>query len=182
MIEVHDVFPTKFFSYKIEDKELLRNIYDEVYSKKDQIKSISWANEYQNSDVCATDYSNRLSIESFSTASEILNQKLNQIGFSFELDEYWTALYKKIAIHPMHNHREKIFHRCNYSGILYLTNSGSTDFFTNNPSSFDNNISIISESGRFVLFPSVLPHQVVTNLDSDVERCVIAFNGVLKQL
>ena len=38
MIETFDIFPSKFFSYKIADQELLQKIYNEVYQKREQIK------------------------------------------------------------------------------------------------------------------------------------------------
>lgn len=182
MIETIDVFPTKFFTHKISDNEVLQNIYDEIYSKRDKIRNTSWATQHQSSDCYITDYQNTVNIDSFLVALEIFQKELNQNGLAFDLQNYWTTLYKKVAHHPMHIHRSKIVMPNNYDGIFYVTSTGSTNFYSNNPSSFDNEITLPSESGRFVLFPSTLPHQVITNLESDEERCVIAFNGELKEL
>ena len=182
MIESLDVFPTRFYTSKISDKEVLQNIYDEIYSKKDKMRSISWATDHQNPDSYITDYECPVNIDSFLSAFEILKRELNQSGLDFDIDKYWTALYKKAAFHLMHTHSPAAITSQNYSGIFYISSVGSTNFFSNNPSSFLNEMSIPSESGRFVLFPSNLPHQVIFNVDSDEERCVISFNGTLKEV
>ena len=181
MIETVDIFPSKFFSYKIADQELLQKIYNEVYQKREQIKGVSWATQSQSTDVYITDYSNTVKIESFHDAIRLLIDEMNQNGILMKMVLYWTSLYKNTAVHPMHNHYVNILQPYNYSGILYLTNSGSTDFFSNNPSSFEQVRSVESDAGRFILFPSSIPHQVSTTLESDQERCVIAFNCELRQ-
>lgn len=181
MIESVDIFPTRFFGYKIEDDTLIQNIYSEVYEKRDKIRSISWATEIQG-DSYTTDYNSPVKIENFHLAMDLLSKSFAEAGVHFTLTEYWTALYKKGSYHTMHNHTDNILKKDNYSGILYLTNCGQTYFFSQNASSFDSFFTVRSQSGRFVLFPSSMPHQVVANLDSDEERCVIAFNGDLREL
>lgn len=182
MIETLEVFPTKFYSHKISDNEVLQNIYDEIYSKRDIIRNTSWATQHQSSDCYITDYENTVNVDSFLVALDIFQKELNQAGLDFDMSKYWTVLYKKVAFHQMHTHSTGILSDDNYSGIFYVTSTGSTDFYSNNASSSHNHLNISSESGRFVLFPANIPHQVITNLESDEERCVISFNGRLKEL
>lgn len=177
MIETFDFFPTKFFVKEIEDKNLVTNIAEEVYSNQEKIKSISWANEEQDSEIYATDFCDRVQIKSFELLMEDLKQEFaNQYQIEVRDFIYWTSFYKKFSAHQMHSHQAVFIEDYNYSGILYLNSIGSTEFFSVNPCSFQSRETIPSKLGRIVMFPSNLPHQTVSRFDSDVERCIIAFN------
>ena len=182
MLETVDLFPSKFFSFQFTDTEILQSIVEEVYSKKEKMTATSWAQGGGKSeDNYVTDYKNPQKIESFEVAfSQVLNA-LEQINLQYEMTRYWTALYKKFSIHELHEHNGGILQPINYSGILYLSDVGLTEFFTHNPSSFTNNVRIPSQYGRVILFPASIPHQVITDFDFNVERCVIAFNGIMRQ-
>jgi hypothetical protein len=176
MIDEIDLFPTKFFSMKIED-DLLSSLTKEVYERREDLKRLSWATQQQSCENYITDYYNSKKYESFDQVNDILKSAFLEKELKFDLYKYWTAFYKKYSIHEMHTHKDKILVRHNYSGILYLTNIGSTQFFSTNPSSFHNTLGVNSDYGSIVMFPANIPHQVITdNFDSNVERCIIAFN------
>jgi hypothetical protein len=176
MIEELDLFPTKFFSIKLEENELLSPLTKEVYENREEIKSLSWATQEQSCENYITDFVKPKQYASFNRISEYLRYNFSEMGYAFDMDMYWTAFYKKFSIHEIHAHKPSILTDTNYSGVLYLSSIGSTNFFSSNPSSFYNTIQIESEYGRIVMFPSNVPHQAITNFDSDVERCIIAFN------
>ena len=181
MLEEFDIFPTKFFTTRIDDDNLLSSLTQEVYDSKEEIKKLSWATQEQSCENYITDYCKPKKYEAFGRVADLLKNIFSESGLEFDLYRYWTALYKKYSIHEMHSHKSSILLNPNYSGILYMSNVGDTNFFSTNPSSFNNTTSIKSEHGRIVMFPANVPHQVVTNFDSDVERCVIAFNFRLSE-
>ena len=182
MIETIDLFPTRLFTFKIEDEKLLEDITYEVYQNKDRMKAVSWANEVTNHEDFIVDFKSPQKVESFEIVAKQIQNHFIDMGMKYELTKYWTALYKKYSVFEMHDHFTHMLQRNNYSGILYLTNVGGTQFFTHNASSFEKNATVHSEYGRVLVFPSSLPHQVITHWDSDVERCVISFNGVMSEL
>jgi len=92
-----------------------------------------------------------------------------------DIEQYWTAIYTKTAYHSTHNHASNILDKINYSGILYLTDIGSTNFYSTNPSSFENKFYSKSEVGKILIFPSTIPHSVEPTMDES-KRVVVAFN------
>lgn len=182
MIQEVDLFPSKFFSFQFTDTELLQSIVEEIYSKKQSMKATSWAQGSGKSEEnYVTDFSNPQCIKSFEMASQKIVEALGEVGLQYQLTKYWTALYKKFSIHELHEHNGGILQPINYSGILYLSDVGLTEFFSHNPSSFQTSTRIPSQYGRVIMFPASIPHQVITDFDFSVERCVIAFNGIMRQ-
>lgn len=182
MFSEMDAFPTKFFIFGVEDKALLTDLVTEVHQRKNEIKAISWGSQAHYGDTYNTDFSASITLAHFERVKEYISGVFSKNGFKYSIVDYWTALYKKGSDHPIHNH--KLFcveeRNVNYSGILYLSSTGRTHFYSDNVSSWNRAFNINSEFGKIILFPSTTLHSATADPSDERERCIIAFNGVLE--
>lgn len=174
-----DIFPTKFFQLDVEDSlcyELLRDID----SNRREMELINNTHNKQPSEDYITDYRNPVKLKVFDSIMENLKAFFGNIGYDFILRDYWTAIYNGFGSHTIHTHKGNITNHANYSGILYLTSIGSTEFFSSCPHSWDKVFTYPSQFGKILMFPSMLPHHAVNEVKLDNERYVVAFNADLK--
>ena len=174
-----DLFPTRFFQINLDQVDAY-NVLNEILRKEDEIRLISSTRQKQSSDEYATDYryshtQNSIGLETMNVVFDKLKIIFEENNSTIDIDSYWTAIYSKTAHHSSHTHANSILDTINYSGILYLTDIGSTDFYSTNPSSFQDKFTSNSEFGKILIFPSSIPHSVEPTLDES-KRVVVAFN------
>jgi len=174
-----DLFPVKFFEIRL-DKVDAFNVLNEILKKEDEIRLISSTRQNQSADEYATDYSfdqdqKVVELESINSVFDKIKTAFEENNSIIDIYQYWTAIYTKTAHHLTHDHADNMLDRLNYSGILYLTDLGSTTFYSTNPSSFENKISLDSEVGKIIIFPSKIPHSAQPTMDES-KRVVVAFN------
>jgi hypothetical protein len=173
-----DVFPTKFFEFNI-DRNDAYNVINEILRNREQIKTISSTTQPQSTDVYQTDFCDPIKLETFEQIIQNISSKFAEYNSTFVLKEYWTAIYKSFGWHNLHNHNYGITDTINYSGILYLSDIGSTTFFSDSPTSFESSVNIQSQTGKIIFFPAKLPHVYEPTLVEANERFVVPFNGSL---
>jgi hypothetical protein len=124
---------------------------------------------------------NQLKLWITSVAQEFIND-VNKTNHRFLITESWAHVTRQHGYHEPHRHTH-----CTWSGIFYVDSdlpaSGANSIFLpyyieHRPGtefSFDK-FDVEFESGRLVLFPSMLMHNAQSFHGN--ERIVIAFNGV----
>ena len=173
--EVH-CFATKFFEIQVPIDNAL-NVLHEIKRNRETLEVISEATQSKNVSDYVTDYSHGIKLEAFEVIENYIKSLFETQGFLFGITEYWTAIYvTNKGHHSFHNHKLNIFDPCNYSGILYLSNSGGTDFISSSPTSAQNTYHSESCLGKVLLFPSTVPHYYSPRINDDNERYVVAFN------
>jgi len=182
MFSEMDAFPTKFFMLSIDDKALLTDLVMEVNQRKDEIKAISWGSQAHYGDTYNTDFSASITLSHFERVKEYISDVFSKNGFKYRILDYWTALYKKGSDHPIHNHKLLYVEKenVNYSGILYLSSTGKTHFYSDCVGSWNRAFNINSDFGKIIMFPSTTLHSATADTLDERERCIIAFNGVLE--
>ena len=170
-----DLFATRFFEFTV-DSELCLNVLKEIHEKKTDIHIASNAFLSMTSADYMSDYFHSVKLNSFESIMSKISEVFVSQNMSFHLKEYWTAFYRGKAGHSIHTHSKNILEKVNYSGILYLSNFGSTTFFSVNPSSFDHHHVIGSKLGRLIMFPSNVPHQTLNETELEEDRYVVPFN------
>ena len=174
-----DLFPIKFFEIRLDQVDAF-NVLNEILRKEDEIRLISSTRQNQSADEYNTDYpydkdSKVVELESMGLVIDKIKNEFEENNSTINISNYWTAIYTKTAYHSTHDHASNILDKINYSGILYLTDIGSTTFYSTNPSSFENKFSSKSQVGKILIFPSAIPHSVEPTFD-DSKRVVVAFN------
>lgn len=158
-----DVFPIKFFEHDL-PKEYCDDLLKEIKDK------------HPTSAVYYTDYDDPVKLDLITVLERDLRITFEHAGLEFKLSQYWVSIYRDDAMHPPHTHKENVFHRDNYSGILYLTDIGSTSFYNPSTCMFQkNSLKIQSEYGKIVMFPSDMIHWAEPTR-SDKYRYVVPFN------
>ena len=179
MIEL-DVFPTRFFQFDINPEETF-NVLNEVLSIKDRLELVSMAQSDQYIGNYQTDFFSPTELKNFETViNKIVAPNFTKNNLKFKMKMYWTARYKKYGFHTMHNHIFHFFDNVNYSGIFYLGDNGSTEFFNVSPTSVNTKFLVESVLGKIILFPSTIPHCYSPILECENERYIIAFNCEIK--
>lgn len=151
-------------------------ILKEIHEKKTDIHIASNASLSMTSADYMSDFFHSVQLNSFETIMKNISDFFITQNMSFELKEYWTAFYRGKAGHSIHTHSNNILEKTNYSGILYLSNFGSTTFFSINPSSFEHHHIVGSKLGKMIMFPSNLPHQTLNETELEEDRYVVPFN------
>ena len=164
-----DIFPTTLLTINI-GSDSTNEILTEVKGKKKQIVDNGYTSENY-----TTDYKNNIKIDSFEFVANHIKNKFHNNNIKFVLNDYWVAIYNSFGYHATHTHKFGIMHDQNYSAILYLTGGAPTRFFSNNPSSYNNETEIDINPGDIIFFPSNLPHSYPPNKQEN-ERYVIPFN------
>ena len=71
----------------------------------------------------------------------------------------WVSCYiGQQANHPLHNHYAGYGKKMHYSGILYLSDVGVTDFLSSDATAILSQHQEHSQIGKVIYFPSVIPH------------------------
>jgi hypothetical protein len=174
-----DLFPIRFFEIRLDQVDAF-NVLNEILRKEEDIRLISSTRQTQSATEYITDYPYQqddkiVELESISSVFDKVKNTFEENNSTIDIGGYWTAIYSKTAHHGTHDHSSNILDRINYSGILYLTDIGSTTFYSTNPSSFENRFYSKSEVGKILIFPSTIPHSVEPTLDES-KRVVVAFN------
>ena len=172
MVEV-DLFPVKCFSLQLPDPKA---VLEECIRNREKIKEVSGAAKITWHENHFTDFSNTVRNVSFENQlHQALSEMHKNLNLTIGLVDYWTAFYGDGATHEPHIHNQGVFDKPDYSGILYLSENGGTEFFSSNPFSFDTSVTFKGKFGDVFLFPSALPH--ASRKDSDgSERIIISFN------
>ena len=159
IIERFNVFPQEFFEFKF-STELITPLYNEVLEKKDEIKRISdmIAGDYATHDYW-TDFLQPVKLNEWEKLMSHIRDYFSD--FNCACDCYWTAIYGKHGMHPLHAHLQSLFEPKinNFSCILYLTNVGATTFInpnTHNVTEFS--LDIKAQLGKMIMFPSNILH------------------------
>lgn len=175
-----DLFPIKVFESQIDQVDSF-NLLNEILRNQDEMKIISSTRQEQSIEEYITDYpynqeSKVVQLETLDKIFDDIKSIFTQWNSSFEVINYWTAVYIKNGHHGLHNHSNGVLDRCNYSGIIYLSDLGETTFFSTSPSSFESTFVFKSKMGKVLIFPSTLPHMVHPTLNGENSRYVVAFN------
>jgi hypothetical protein len=128
----------------------------------------------------------------FTPLLEKINKNLNKHSLRFDLSIYdspWYSEYGEYDQHSPHIHDQKqvdlmrVEDAYKYSGIINLSNFGSVDFINPNPSSFfEKQVTVNSEYGTVLLFPSNVWHYVRPHGLRNKTRATFSFNGLLRGL
>ena len=169
-----DIFPTEIISFKF-NKEEIQPLMDEISKKKKKIKQASAFYNEKQIGKYFTDYLNPTKLHEYEKLMMMVGNYFINNNKTFNIRTYWSAIYLQGSMHQTHNHVNFIKNKThNYSTILYLSNIGGTKFFNSNSTSAIDDITILSEVGKLIFFPSNLLHNG-TN-DEQGERIVISSN------
>jgi len=167
-----DFFPIKCFLTKIESYQ---DILAEAILNKEKIQEVSIAQGRTCSPNHFTDFGGTVKNKSFEeNLKKALLPLVEEHKLQVDVIDYWTAFYQEGSLHEPHLHKDHIFDRCNYSGILYLTSIGGTDFFSPHNMSDQSIVTVNGTAGDVFIFPSLLPHTFAQSVQGD--RVIISFN------
>ena len=175
-----DLFPTRFFEIQL-DKVDAFNLLHEIVRKEDEIKIISLTRQNQSIDDYITDFtydrdSENVKLDNIDKIFKVIKNNFEENNSNIDIVDYWTSVYFKNGHHSLHNHRMDILDRCNYSGIIYLSDLGSTDFYSTSLTSFHSKYQCVSKMGKVIIFPSDIPHVALPTYSEENKRYVVAFN------
>lgn len=175
-----DLFPTKFFEIQLDTGDAF-NLLKEIMRKEDEIKIISSTRQIQSIEEYATDFSYQddskvVKLENLEKVFNIIKNEFDKNNSLIEVIDYWTAIYLKTGYHGLHTHKNNILDKCNYSGIIYLSDLGGTTFYSPSLTSFESNFVSKSEMGKILIFPSNVPHAVNATLVEENKRYIVSFN------
>ena len=182
IFEYKHLFTTEFRTFKFSISEM-DGLITEILSKKDEIKKIRLLFDSNNQKTnYYTDYKKPTKLYEYEKIMGILHNLYLNEGKSFNIKQYWTALYGQNCIHTTHNHRniQDIKEQENFSSVLYLTDHGGTTFYSPNHTSETLVHFEKSEVGKLVFFPSTLLHDG-NNFDPG-ERIIISSNIAIGNL
>lgn len=172
------LFPTKiietFFSKQEIDpliKEVLSNL-----NKIKEIHSIYTNIESSQGEDYFTDFGDSIKLHEYEKLIIQLKKYFNDQNYFFNLGNYWTAYHGDISQHIKHTHKDNFERRnsINYSSVLYLTNTGQTNFYGDNSSCLDKVYITKAEVGKMIIFPANLLHEGL-NLTKE-KRIIISSN------
>ena len=182
IFEYKHLFTTEFRTFKFSISEM-DGLITEVLSKKDEIKEISSLFDSNNQKTnYYTDYKKPTKLYEYEKIMNMLQNLYSNEGKSFNVNQYWTAIYGQDCIHTTHHHRviQNINHQENFSSVFYLTDHGGTTFYSPNHTSETYSHFEKSEVGKLVFFPSTLFHDG-NNFDAG-ERIIISSNIAIGDL
>ena len=174
-VEDFNLFSTEICSFKF-SPQAIQPLLDEVSLKEKQIKEVSkYFNKMGGVNNYHTDYANPVKLQEYEKLMMMLGNFFMNKNKTFNILSYWTAFYKDTSYHEAHTHTDPLENNLNnYSSVLYLTNSGGTNFFSSNYTSARKNELIKSEVGKIIFFPSSLLHSGIN--DQSGERIIISSN------
>jgi len=167
-----DLFATSIIKFHFNESEI-ENLLDEINQKKNNIKKTSsfYNTTINGSDEYYTDFLKPTRIHSFEMLMNTVGAYYGADQLNFNVVKYWTAIYGKNSVHEPHNHTAI---DSNFSSILYLTNNGSTTFYTPNFLSKQESYVEQAEVGKLLIFHSQLFHSVFYK--ENAERIIISAN------
>ena len=171
-------FPTPIFKFTL-PYEVATKILDEVLEKHSEIYRNSIINRDDATQDYGTDYGHNIQIECFEKIVESIKNFFHEMNMNFEMKEYWNVFYDSSTFHTAHGHNKNVFDIFNYSGILYLSNFGETEFYAPFTNVRETRHIERSEFGKIIMFPSTIIHSVPCHNNVKQTRRVIAFNGML---
>lgn len=177
------LFPTMFYETYIEPS-LAFQVLDEIKSKQNLIDTVSEASQPHPVNDYSTDYTHPIQIEMFwNEVVPLLCEEFKQLNYNLNVLHSWVASYfGPGGHHPLHNHESGYSGNINYSGILYLSDIGATDFFAASVTSRNYMYSSPSKVGKIVLFPSIIPHQYRPERYDGNARYVLPFNCEMQNI
>jgi AAA+ ATPase superfamily predicted ATPase len=176
-----DIFPTEIISFQFNTEEI-QPLIDEISKNKKKIKQISdFYNNVGGVGKYYTDYENPTKLHEYEKLMMMIGNYFINNKKTFNIQNYWSAIYFENSIHETHNHVNFIKEKThNYSTVLYLSNIGGTKFFSSNNTSLIDDITISSRVGKIIFFPSNLLHSGINNEKG--ERIIISSNiGIHEQ-
>jgi hypothetical protein len=178
-----DLFSTKFFELQLDQVDAF-NLLNEIMRKEDEMKIISSTRQSQSVEEYITDYSSSNShtvkLDNIDKVFQIIKSSFESYNADIDIISYWTAVYIKTGYHSLHIHKGNILDKCNYSGVIYLSDLGQTTFFSVSPTSFEASYVSVSKMGKVIMFPSTVPHAVDPTYDENNKRYIISFNCEIK--
>lgn len=178
MIKELPLFPTIFYETYIE-KDICLDIIAEIKSKEEEIKRISEATQPIPIDDYSTDFSVPIKMDLFEkeVVPRLQDYCERSLNMRMEMLGSWISCYTgPFGAHPMHVHVNEYKCAMHYSAILYLSNIGTTDFFSASPITQYTQHSVQSEIGKVVFFPSIIPHQYRPDQWDGNNRYTLPFN------
>jgi len=177
----HKVFPTSIYEMHI-SRDLALHLLDEIKSNQKVIEVISSATQPHPISDYSTDYTDPLRFNTFwDEVVPDMNKSLVENDMQMEVVQSWVSCYSgPSGHHPLHNHSPGYGRAGAYSGILYLSDIGFTDFFSVAYQADETQYSVPSQLGKVVLFPSIIPHQYRPERYDGNARYVLPFNGYLE--
>jgi hypothetical protein len=180
ILEELDIFsiPLKKFQFQKEEITPLLNEYQE--KKKDIIQRSSFYVHKEEQDVSeyATDYQNPVTLHEYEKLIMILKSYFENNNYTYQLQNYWTAIYGAKGYHKAHVHNSGSQYALpsnNFASVLHLTSIGGTEFYSPHTMGIEHEYSIKSEVGLLVIFPASLLHSAPSS-NSNNERVTISGN------
>lgn len=170
-----DIFPTEIISFQFNIEEI-QPLIDEISKNKKKIKqtsdfhkSVGGVGKYY------TDHANPTKLYEYEKIMMMISNYFINNNKTFNVVNYWSAIYFENSIHETHNHVNFIAEKGhNYSSVLYLSNIGGTKFFSSNNTSSAIDVTIPSKVGKIIFFPANLFHSGINNEKG--ERIIISSN------
>jgi len=171
------LFPTMFYESKIND-DLAFHVLNEIKQKQFAIDTVSEATQVIPISDYSTDFVHSIRIDSFwEEVIPQLQDEWRQLNLRMENIHSWVSCYTGPGgHHPLHTHTPGYNGRNAYSGILYLTRVGSTDFFNVDVTAQNTQYTHQSEIGSVIFFPSIIPHQYRAGQFDGNARYTLPFN------
>ena len=124
-----DIFPTEIISFQFNIEEI-QPLIDEISKNKKKIKqtsdfhkSVGGVGKYY------TDHANPTKLYEYEKIMMMISNYFINNNKTFNVVNYWSAIYFENSIHETHNHVNFIAEKGhNYSSVLYLSNIGGTKF------------------------------------------------------
>tara|TARA_R100001163_G_C5059416_1_gene196115 strand:- start:1636 stop:2190 length:555 start_codon:yes stop_codon:yes gene_type:complete len=174
-LDKFNIFPTEIISFQFSTEEI-QPLINEISKNKKKIKQTSsFYNDVGGVGKYYTDYANPIKLHEYEKLMIMVGNYFINNNKTFNIENYWSAFYLENSIHETHNHVNFIKEKThNYSTVLYLSNTGGTKFFSSNNTSLIDDITIQSQVGKIIFFPSNLLHSGINNEKG--ERIIISSN------
>jgi truncated hemoglobin YjbI len=171
------LFPTLFYETQI-SQDLCFAMLEEIKSKQNRIDTVSEATQIQPLSDYSTDFAHTIRIDHFwDYAVPDLQEQWKQFGKEMVNIHSWVSCYTGPGgHHPLHNHHGGYDNKLHYSAIIYLSNTGMTDFFSIDATANCAQHCENSEVGKVVFFPSIIPHQYRSEHYDGNARYTLPFN------
>lgn len=171
------LFPTMFYETQI-PRDLCFAVIEEIKSKQHMIDVVSESTQIQSVKAYSTDFPHPIRIEKFwNEVIPHLQMDWKNLGKEMMNINSWVSCYKgPSGHHPLHNHQVGYNSKLHYSAILFLSDVGTTDFFSIDATAIASQHTEKSSIGKVIFFPSIIPHQYRSEqLDGNI-RYTLPFN------
>jgi len=171
------LFPTMFYETQI-PRDLCFAVIEEIKNKQEMIDIVSESTQIQNINQYSTDFKHPIHIERFwNDVVPMLQNDWKKFNKQMIDIFSWVSCYiGQEANHPLHNHYTGYGKKIHYSGILYLSDVGVTDFLSIDATAILSQHQEHSQIGKVIYFPSIIPHYYRPDQLDGNTRYTLPFN------